>query len=252
MVDPLDIASGVEPRDLERVADMLAKLAQRLRCAPEDKLAQAVIDESLDVIPEARWSSITVLRDGRFTTLATSDDFATRIDAMQYEVSSGPCLDAIRHGTTVVVGDLAREPRWPAFSQRAASEGVASVLAHRLQIVGDGSSVAALNLYADKVDAFDHQTRWAGAVLATFGALGVSLALSGRKLDQLQEAVKSNREIGMAMGVLMGQHQVTKEQSFDLLRLVSQDTNRPLVDIASEVVLTGGLDPAREEKRRPR
>ncbi len=51
----------------------------------------------------------------------------------------------------------------------------------------------------------------------------------------------SNREIGVAMGILMHQHRLTRDQAFDLLRVASQDTNRKLADVAEDVADTGVL-----------
>ena len=55
-------------------------------------------------------------------------------------------------------------------------------------------------------------------------------------------ALKSSREIGIAMGVVMASNKVTRDQAFDLLRIVSQRTHRKLADIAVDVADTGTLD----------
>jgi AmiR/NasT family two-component response regulator len=46
----------------------------------------------------------------------------------------------------------------------------------------------------------------------------------------------------MAMGILMSQHRITRVQAFDLLRIVSQRSNRKLSQIAVEVGDTGILE----------
>ena len=52
----------------------------------------------------------------------------------------------------------------------------------------------------------------------------------------------SNREIGVALGILMSRHLITQAQAFDLLRMASQHTHRKLREIATEVAETGMLD----------
>lgn len=52
----------------------------------------------------------------------------------------------------------------------------------------------------------------------------------------------ANREIGVAIGVLMHEHRLSQAQAFDVLRAASQDSNRRLADIALEVVTTGTLN----------
>ena len=58
---------------------------------------------------------------------------------------------------------------------------------------------------------------------------------------QLQMALTTNRQIGVAVGVLMAREKVTSERAFDLLRVRSNNTNRKLRDVAEEVALTGQL-----------
>jgi AmiR/NasT family two-component response regulator len=59
----------------------------------------------------------------------------------------------------------------------------------------------------------------------------------------LEIALQSNRRIGMAIGIVMGQLAVTEEEAFGRLRLVSQTTNRKLREVAEEVIYTGELPP---------
>ena len=72
-------------------------------------------------------------------------------------------------------------------------------------------------------------------------ALADELATARQEIAGLQAAVISNRHIGMAVGVLMAQHQLTPDQAFDLLRKTSQRSNRKLRDIAGDVTFTGTL-----------
>ena len=60
--------------------------------------------------------------------------------------------------------------------------------------------------------------------------------------DQLERALTSNREIGVAVGILMANHKLTDEQAFDLLSRVSQHTNRKLRMVALEVARVGVIE----------
>jgi hypothetical protein len=60
--------------------------------------------------------------------------------------------------------------------------------------------------------------------------------------NHLELAVSSNREVGVAVGILMANHKLTDEQAFDLLSRVSQHSNRKLRLIAVEVARTGVID----------
>jgi hypothetical protein len=69
-------------------------------------------------------------------------------------------------------------------------------------------------------------------------------AVDSRKaeVDHLELALSSNREIGIAVGILMVNHRLTAEQAFDLLSRASQRTNRKLREIALEVARTGVIE----------
>lgn len=71
-------------------------------------------------------------------------------------------------------------------------------------------------------------------------AAGIARTLS--RVDALERALHSSREIGVAMGIVMARQTMTVDQSFDLLRRVSQRLNRKLRDVALDVTQTGQLD----------
>jgi signal transduction histidine kinase/DNA-binding response OmpR family regulator len=69
-----------------------------------------------------------------------------------------------------------------------------------------------------------------------------------RALDQAEArantltlALRTNRRIGMAIGILMAARGVTSEEAFDLLRRRSSNRNIKLRDVAEDVLLTGEL-----------
>jgi hypothetical protein len=58
----------------------------------------------------------------------------------------------------------------------------------------------------------------------------------------LERALASNREISVAVGILMARHKLTTDQAFGLLSEVSQRSNRKLRAIALEVTRSGVLE----------
>jgi phage terminase Nu1 subunit (DNA packaging protein) len=57
--------------------------------------------------------------------------------------------------------------------------------------------------------------------------------------DHLQEPLRTSRQIGMAIGILMERHKLTAEQAFDHLRVGSSRRNVKLRDIAEQLLFTG-------------
>jgi hypothetical protein len=227
--------------DLLRLAEAMTRVAGRATVEGGAPL-QALVEATTDHIPQASSASITVLRGGRFRSEASTGAIAPRADALQYEIGSGPCVDAVLDDNVYVTGDVTRDERWPEWGARANAEtGVRSVLAHRLTLLDDSDAIACLNVFSPEVDAFGHRDVGAGLVLATHGSLLVTALVARDKAANLRSALESNREIGVAMGILMKTHRLTREQAFDVLRVASQDANRKVADIATEVADTGVL-----------
>jgi AmiR/NasT family two-component response regulator len=77
-------------------------------------------------------------------------------------------------------------------------------------------------------------------------AARTELAAANARAEHLQNAVLSNRRIGMAMGILMTRHRFTEEQAFDQLRDLSQRSNVKLRDLAEQIIYTGDVDQRRD------
>ena len=118
--------------------------------------------------------------------------------------------------------------------------GVRSMLSFRLFLEGE-DFIAGLNLYSTSPGAFDSTSELVGTLVATHGAIAVAASTARERAAQLQRALMSNRDIGVAMGILMANYKITKAQAFDLLRVASQNSNRKLADVASDVTATGLL-----------
>ena len=163
-------------------------------------------------------------RHGRLSTVASTGDAATRADALRDEDGSA-CGDR----------------RWEDCGREHPRRRVTSALSFRLTVLDHSETTAALTIYSERPAAFDETSVSTGLVLATHASLLVTAMLARERADNLVRALESNREIGVAMGILMQRHRLTREQAFDVLRVASQDSNRKLAHIATEVADTGIL-----------
>jgi ANTAR domain/GAF domain len=236
---------GDQPGRLE-LAQQFAEIARELQHAPDkDATVVAIVAGAMRIVPGVEAAGITMVRGNNYRTVAPSGELPRQVDEIQYELRTGPCVDAIVNETTFRTGDLENDPRWPTFGKRAAVEaGVHSMLAIRLFLADghDRETIGALNMYSTRYQAFTESSELLGCIFATHAAIAFHDADSSEQMVNLQLAQESNREIGMAMGVLMSRHQLTQSQAFDLLRMASQHTHRKLREIASDVVETGMLD----------
>ncbi|MGX7677784.1 GAF and ANTAR domain-containing protein [Jatrophihabitans sp. DSM 45814] len=184
------------------------------------------------------WASITVLRGKQAHTLAASDPVAARADALQYELNEGPCVQAAEDDADYLLFDVANEPRWPRFAAAVAEQTpVRSVLS--FQLLAEES--AALNLFADEPAAFGDEAINTATIFAAHASSLVALHDAEGHAANLESALHSNREIGVALGVLMAHHKVRQDEAFSLLRTASQNLHVKLRDVAAEVVETGAL-----------
>lgn len=237
-------AAVSEPDErVTELAGLFGRLGRRLSAMREiSEVYHALTSMAVAEVPGAEFAGITQGRKGVFRTIAPSDELVRKVDQIQYELRSGPCVDAALDDSVYDAPDLRADQRWPEFGSRAfESTGVISMLSFRMFFEDDADLVAAINMYSTRRAAFEDTSRSAGLLLSTHGALALAAAEAHDKADNLLQALSTSREIGIAMGVLMARHKITRDQAFDLLRIASQHTHRKVSSIALDVVETGEL-----------
>lgn len=231
---------------LIELADVYAGIGRELAGHREPAgVLRALTELAVLRVPGAEFAGVTQALRGSYRTVAATHDLVERTDRIQYKLGSGPGIDALITRPVSRAGDLSTDDRWPEFGRRVAqSTGIHSVLSYRLfgeeQEVDHGAS-AGLNVYSTKLAAFDDDAESVGLRLAAFGTLAVLGAAARQRADHLQQALLSNRNIGVAMGILMALHKITRDRAFDLLCVYSQRTNRKIADLAAEIAETGEL-----------
>ena len=73
-------------------------------------------------------------------------------------------------------------------------------------------------------------------MLAAHAAIAIGATKEHERVDQLNEAQLSNRQIGQAVGILLATHHVDADSAFDLLASASSRLNVKLREVASRVV----------------
>jgi transcriptional regulator with GAF, ATPase, and Fis domain len=244
-------------QSVHELAGLFSELGQELQTEHSLEGTLGLISKcAVKLVPAAQHAAISRGRNGRFETVGSTSELPLEVDRIQYDLSSGPCVDAAREAEIYRSGNLPADPRWPEFGRRAAAEqGIHSMLSVRL-FLEDDDLVAALNLYSTAADAFDDGDEILVELLATHASMAMASARLHEQTQHLERALQSNRGIGVAMGVLMNQYKITQTEAFDLLRMASQHGHRKLVDVALEVTETGILElpplPARANARSSR
>ena len=236
---------------MNELAESLGRLARSLEAEDDTgTMLDDVVEAAVELIPGAEAASISlVVARRQIISPHRTGDLPERVDAIQTEVAEGPCLDAAYDRETIRVPDMGHEQRWPKFASRAYEAGAASMLSFQLYVQGD--TMGALNLYSRQLNGFDEESEQVGLLFASHVAVAFA---SAQKTDHLDRAIVSRDLIGQAKGMLMERYQIDGDAAFRVLARVSQSTNRPLRDVAHELVTTGrlaGLQEASAEPTRP-
>jgi GAF domain-containing protein len=230
-------AARVPPDDAFR--DELAEAAREMQDddSPKEAMERAV-QIATKIIPGCHAAGICVVHRGeRIDTHAASDDLVRRIDALQHELSEGPCLDALRKDHTVVSDDLATDARWPSWGPQVVEQvGLSSSVSYRLY--STDKDLGALNLYGTEASAFTSEDIADGLALAAHVAVALAAA---QEVEHLEHAMRGRTVIGQATGILMERFDLAPERAFSVLSRMSQQKNVKLRAIADEIVTTRKL-----------
>jgi transcriptional regulator with GAF, ATPase, and Fis domain len=221
-------------------AELATALAQMARdLLAQDSLQQTlnrIVRHAVDLVQGCEMAGIMVLQGRRVHTLAATDDLVRTSDRIQGEVGQGPCFDATRIGTESYrvenMDDL--DERWPRYAPYARELGIGSMLGFKL--FTEEQNLGALDLYSFRSGALTEYSEQIGWLLASHAAVAFA---SARADADLQVAISSRQDIGMAVGILMERHKLSADQAFAVLSQASQQRNIKLRELARRVVDTG-------------
>jgi GAF domain-containing protein len=219
-----------------RPPDLATALAEaaRLINAPRS------LEETLDAIVHAARNSVPGFDhvgisqahgDGRIETLAATGQLVWELDAAQYELEEGPCVQAMREEPVVVAPDIKNDQRWPRYAPRAVAAGLLAQLA--IQLYYDGETLGGLNLYSTASREIDADAPVAAELFAVHAALALGRA---RNESRLNEALSSRQVIGEAVGLMMERYKINDQRAFQFLARASSTSNLKVRDVAQELV----------------
>ncbi|MFE4837259.1 GAF and ANTAR domain-containing protein [Arthrobacter sp. NPDC056691] len=233
--------SGQPPTSGQIPSPTLEQLQDLLLESPgfDDFLLElAVFSASQLAVPEPMLCAISVERDGRLITVASSSESARQMDEKQYGFDDGPCLTALREGRTVLVRNLETSERWHQYWQAVTADRVVSVLA--VPIDAGPDAAAALNCYARSTAAFDAATITAAETYASSLSRVLRLALRVHRLALLPEglhgALQSRAVIDAALSLVMAQTRGSREEAAAVLHQMALSNKQQLKQIATDIL----------------
>ena len=208
-----------------------------------ESVVRTVTELTARVLPGEPIASVTILRGGRASTVATSGELAVELDEEQYRLGAGPCLSAAATGQPSEIPDMRMDRQWPEFASVAAKAGCDSMLSYPLPVRERVSG--ALNVYARELTTADERTRDLLARLTAYAVVPVSnmylYEAAVARAEHLQSALDSRAVIDQAKGILMERFRLTPDAAFQALTRVSMETNTKLRDVAVRFVASGEL-----------
>ncbi|MCG8916049.1 ANTAR domain-containing protein [Actinokineospora sp. PR83] len=178
-------------------------------------------------------------------TVHATDGLGARLADLHVTVGEGPCLDVWRDGGPVLVPELdtpAAQRRWPLFAPSAVSGGAAALFAFPLAVGAIRVGVLALHLTEPR--------RLAPATLAdavAFAHLALQLHLDTRIGHEGPAPRLHDPQLHQATGMVSAQLEVGVDEAFTRLRARAFAEDRPLTDLAADVVARRlRFDPADE------
>ncbi|WP_186628607.1 GAF and ANTAR domain-containing protein [Rhodococcus sp. BP22] len=219
-----------------RFASLSWDLAQHPGAGPT---AQRVADLAVTTLG-CSGAAVTTLRDnGRVRIIAASNQ-RTIAEAAKIADRTGQSATKAVLATkgTIVNNDVENDPRWVQYRELMTEQTSIRSTASFYLILG-GVELGVMGFYSAHKDFFTDEILYDCSIYADHAAVALKSAGADDRNDQLSMAVDTNREIGIAIGIVMSRYKLTRDAAFDMLVVASSHTNRKLRDVAAEIAATG-------------
>ena len=173
-------------------------------------------------------------------SVCTTNKVSALIEQLQYVLGEGPCVDAYHQDRPVLEPDLAdpSTPRWLGFTGPAIDAGVRAVFGFPLQV--GAVRLGALDLYCDRPGPLTDDQHADALVLADVAAQTVLMlqanAPPGRLAIELEAGADFHHVVHQAAGMVAAQLDVGVAQALVRLRAYAFGNDRPLPEVAEDVV----------------
>jgi hypothetical protein len=182
--------------------------------------------------------AVALTRTRKAVTVAGSCPEARHLDEIQQVFGDGPCLQAVRESTVVLVRDTRTDTRWGRYNQMVADRGQLSILG--VPLILEHGATASLSFFAPEADAFTEEIIHKCRTFACQGGkalrLAVRIGASQELKDDVLAAMKSRTSINLASGIVMGQSRCTQAEAIAILTRVSNNRNVKLRVLAEEIL----------------
>ena len=198
-----------------------------------DETLQTIVEVACNSVPGFDQVGIATLhaKEDKVKTRAFTGDLVLHLDEIQYGLREGPCSEALQGTEAVSMSRLHIEHRWPRYVPQARAVGVRSQMAIKLHL--DQHALGGINFYSTTCDGVSLDAQALARLFASHAAIALGHA---HEREHLNEALKTRKVIGEAIGILMERHTMNEDHAFAYLVRASSHTNIKLRAIAQELV----------------
>jgi hypothetical protein len=223
----------------DRKASVLAQMLRSEKPSDPQDLVGVVCRFSVDRLGLSGCAVLLMGEPDSVETVASAGPQGRRIAELQFSLGEGPCLDAYRQGSPVLVPDMAAAAgRWPAFAPAAMELGVHAEFSLPLHVGTSGLGTLDLSRNEPGVlDGDDFTDALVTADIATDVLLNLQDTGGTAGLVELLQAGGEDRlVVHQASGVLSVLLEITTSDALARLRAHSFRTGRHINEIATDVV----------------
>ncbi|MFF2245359.1 GAF and ANTAR domain-containing protein [Arthrobacter sp. NPDC058130] len=181
---------------------------------------------------------VTLQRRKRTMTVAGSSPRAVVLDRIEQSLGAGPCIEALRTKTVILLADVDTDSRWPDYQRQLAAHGCRSTLGVPLEIGEDAA--AALNFFGADTGLFTEDIIAEASGFADLAGralrLAVRIATVQSRAEDMHAAMEHRTSIDLACGVVMAQNRCSQDEAMAILTRVSSNRNQKLRDVAADVL----------------
>jgi ANTAR domain len=232
LVKSHELKRNPQPNAYLRVTRLVSELQQRA-AFDIPTLLRGVAEVAAELVPGAQYAGITVIQRRRLSeTAAATHRYPVLIDEIQNRCQQGPGLSAGALQESIRVDNLVGDDRWPLYREETLKQTpIRSILS--VGMFKEGGTTASVSFYAEVANAFDDESVNVALIFATHAGLVWNMM---RRDQQFRAALASRDVIGQAKGKMMERFNIDDAQAFSMLKLMSQDSNTPIVQVAQRVV----------------
>lgn len=173
-------------------------------------------------------------------SVCTTNSVSSLIEELQFTLGEGPCVDAFNQDRPVLEPDLTHPiiPRWLPFVGPVVAAGARAIFGFPLHV--GAARLGALNLYRDQPGALSDDQYADALVMADIAAQAVLIlqaeAPPGKLAAALEAGADFHYAVHQATGMIAAQLEVSVAQAMIRLRAFSFGSDRPIADVAHDVV----------------